>query len=273
MPAIPSRPRRDRLRTALEGVYATYHHPQYIAPDPLVPVRAFAAPADQEVVGLIAASLAFGNVKQILRSIDTVLAVFPDPARDLAALPPARIADRLAGFRHRYVDGDDMAGLLIGVQRVLADYGSLEACFRAGLQPGHASVLPALTAFAAALRGSSPKNYLLPDPALGSACKRWCMYLRWMVRRDAIDPGPWTGIPPELLVVPLDTHMHRVSLGLGLTRRKQPGLAAALEITEAFRAICPEDPVRYDFSLTRLGIHPQGDMAAFLAQWKGRRHP
>ena len=95
---------------------------------------------------------------------------------------------------------------------------------------------------------------LLPSPVAGSACKRLNLFLRWMVRRDEVDPGGWDHVPPSKLIVPLDIHMHRISLQLGLTGRKQANLKAACEITNAFRAIEPDDPVRYDFSLTRLGI-------------------
>ncbi|MFC1474950.1 TIGR02757 family protein, partial [bacterium] len=104
------------------------------------------------------------------------------------------------------------------------------------------------------MRGGNRSCYLTPAPRRGSACKRMNLFLRWMVRRDDVDPGPWTDVPASKLVVPLDTHMHRISSGMGLTSRKQADLKTAIEITDAFRAISPEDPVRYDFALTRLGI-------------------
>jgi uncharacterized protein (TIGR02757 family) len=97
-------------------------------------------------------------------------------------------------------------------------------------------------------------NFLLPEPSRGSACKRLHLYLRWMVRRDAVDPGPWTGVRASDLMVPLDTHMHRICSLLSLTSRRQPDGRAAAEVTAHFRNICPLDPVRYDFSLTRLGM-------------------
>ena len=95
-----------------------------------------------------------------------------------------------------------------------------------------------------------------PDPAAGSACKRLHLFLRWMVRSDDVDPGPWTSVPAGKLVIPLDTHLHRLAAKLGATRRRSADRTTALEITEAFRRIRPDDPVRYDFALTRLGIRP-----------------
>jgi len=275
MAKIPTRQKKSaafrqaRLLATLEQVYDRYHHAALIDPDPLAPVMRYPNPADQEIVGLVAASLAFGNVKQIMKSIESVLAIFPEPAADLQRMAPAAIARRLQGFRHRYVGDAEMTALLLGARQALRRHGSLGACFQAGLKTGAETILPALSTFVQALGAGSSlsRNYLLPDPGRGSACKRWCMYLRWMVRRDQIDPGCWEGISPAMLIVPMDTHLHRISLGLGLTRRKQADLRTALEVTAAFRQVCPEDPVRYDFSLTRMGIRPEGDVPRFLAHW------
>ena len=96
----------------------------------------------------------------------------------------------------------------------------------------------------------------LPSPDGGSACKRLNLFLRWMVRKDNVDPGIWQSIPASHLIVPLDTHMHRIAKAMGLTSRKQADIQSAIEITGAFSFIRPADPVRYDFALTRLGIKP-----------------
>jgi len=85
-----------------------------------------------------------------------------------------------------------------------------------------------------------------------------------MVRQDDVDPGGWENLPASKLIVPLDTHMHRICLLLKFTSRKQADLRTAIEITEAFRTISPDDPVRYDFALTRLGIRDDADLGQFL---------
>lgn len=246
----------EHLHSALDSLYARLNRPEYVYPDPLAAVLRYSDVADQEVVGLIAAALAFGNVKTILRSVDAVLEQFPRPAADLCAADPEALLRIFHGFQHRYVRGRELTDLLAGMRRVLIERGSLGACFRQYLRDGDADYAPALIRFVAALRESSPlpKNYLLPDPALGSACKRLWLYLRWMVRKDAVDPGTWAGLDPSGLIVPLDTHMHYICQRLGFTRRKTADLRTAREVTDAFRKICPEDPVRYDFALTRLGI-------------------
>ncbi|MCC6143476.1 MAG: TIGR02757 family protein [Candidatus Hydrogenedentes bacterium] len=246
------------LLPRLERIYAHYNRRAFVYPDPLAPVLEFSDPRDQEVAGLIAASLAFGNVKIILTSIHRVYEAIGHPS-ELRFHSQARLKRRLSGFRHRYVGEAEMLDLLLGIQALLCETGSLEAAFCSGLNAGDATVVPALSAFVQRLRTPMrlERNYLISDPARGSACKRLFMYLRWMVRHDAVDPGPWRAISPALLVYPMDTHMHQMARTLGLTIRNAADLKTALEVTAAFRAIRPDDPVRYDFSLTRFGIRKE----------------
>ena len=133
--------------------------------------------------------------------------------------------------------------------------------------PGHSknnnddnSYLPALAGFVQTLRKLAPnmRQNLLPSPSDGSACKRLWMYLRWMIRKDAVDPGGWN-LSPSKLIVPIDTHMFALGRNLKLTRRKQANLQTAIEMTKRFKQISLEDPVKYDFALTRLGIRAELD--------------
>ena len=256
-----------RYRSALEYQYRTFNRGRFVHPDPLEFVRAFDDPADQEVAALVASSLAYGRVAQILRSVRGVLErMGASPARFVRDTSPRRMAAALAGFKHRWTTGDELAGVLAGARGVTRRYGSLSACFRSALRPEDQTVVPALTALVAELGGCRTGRGLLPDPARGSACKRLHLMLRWMVRRDEVDLGTWRGVRPALLVVPLDTHMLKIARALGLTRRRNADLRTALEITAGFASLCPDDPVRFDFCLTRLGIHPQVRPCEFLAR-------
>jgi len=254
------------LAPQMEAIYRKYHHRQYVYPDPLAALYGVEDPRDQEVVGLIAAALAFGNVKTILGSIEKVLREFPHPGRMLPEMARRELVRRCRGFRHRYVGERELAALLLGIQAVLRAHGGLGACFQARLDAEDATVLPALTAWVAEIQAASglTQNYLLPDPARGSACKRLLMYLRWMVRHDVIDLGLWSKVGMRRLLIPMDTHMHRLALGIGLTQRKQADLRAAQEVTAALATIDPADPTRFDFSLTRLGIRRDSDLPDFL---------
>jgi uncharacterized protein (TIGR02757 family) len=249
--------RLAHTRERLERLYAGYHRRDLVDPDPLVFLYGYKDIRDREIVGLVASSLAYGRVRQIMDSVASALAPMgSSPFGFLMASPSKTLDETYRHFRHRFTSGRELVFLLRGARRAIEEHGSLHACFCKGLHLGDETVLPALSSFVAALHrceGTCRKGFL-PSPDEGSACKRWHLFLRWMVRQDEVDPGGWTGVPLSSLVVPLDTHMHRIGRELGLTRRRQADQEAALEITRAFRKIVPEDPVRYDFVLTRIGI-------------------
>ena len=252
---------------ALERLYAHYNRRKFVHPDPLEFLYRYDDVRDREVAGLVASSLAYGRVAQILKSVAKVLdRMTARPARFLERASATRLRRAFAGFTHRFTAGEDVARLLCGVKRAMEHHGSLEACFVTGMSDADDTVQPALAAFVGDLAkgaGGRPAS-LLPDPAKGSACKRLHLFLRWMVRRDAVDPGGWELVAPSKLVVPLDTHMFRLCRGLEFTSRRQAGARAALEVTARFRELAPDDPVRYDFALTRLGIRNDADADAFL---------
>ena len=251
-------PLRDTARRRwLEALYARYHHPRFLDSDPIRVLYDYEAPRDREIVGLIAACLAYGNVKAILGGIGNVLRrLGPSPRRYVERSSAERIRADFHDFRYRVTAPADMAGLLVGVRSVVARHGDLHAAFLQHDAGDDPTTLTATAGWVGELceGAGRPLHHLLPHPGRGSACKRLNLYLRWMVRRDPIDPGGWSGIRPSKLIVPLDTHLHRVALELGLTRRRQPNLRTALEVTEALRQVCPDDPLRYDFALTRPGI-------------------
>lgn len=252
------------LPALLEGLYERFDDRSFVHPDPLEFLFLFDDCRDREVVAILASALAYGRVESILRSVRRVLDLMGDsPSAYLASTTDAVRRRSLRGFRHRFTDGTDLARLLSRIHEALDRHGSLENLFLAGLRPEHTTVVPALTLFAAALRGKDD-SYLIPDPDRGSACKRLHLMLRWMVRRDRVDPGCWKAVSPALLVVPLDTHMYRFGRALGFTTRRSPDLTCALQITDAFRRIRPDDPVRYDFCLTRLGIRTDADPSELL---------
>ncbi|MBI1374364.1 MAG: TIGR02757 family protein [Phycisphaera sp.] len=241
----------------LERVYRRFHRPQHVSHDPLTVLYRYDDAADREVAALVASALAYGRVASILHGVNRVLEVMGDsPAGYLRDRAARQLRSDFAGFRYRFTSDVELCALLLGARAVIAERGSLEAEVAAHLRDGDATVLPAVGGLVDAIveAGGDPLFHLLPHPKRGSACKRLMLMLRWLVRRDRIDPGGWNAVSPALLVVPLDTHLHRVSRSLGLTERKQANLAAAMEVTEALRTVRPDDPLRYDFSLTRPGI-------------------
>ena len=158
--------------------------------------------------------------------------------------------------------------MLMGARSVIKRFGSLYECFLSGFNDDDETINTGLSYLVNELGTNSNgrSNSLLPLPERGSACKRWNLFLRWMVRKDEVDPGGWDRISPARLIIPLDTHMHRICLSLKLTKRKNADMRTAIEITRSFRKMVPGDPVRYDFALTRLGIRRDADLDAFLAR-------
>jgi len=243
-------------KRTLEKLYRTYNRRKYIHPDPLEFIYNYEYDADREVVGLIASSLAYGRVSQILKSVSSVLSVLgPSPARYVRITSARSLSTSLSDFKHRFTTGKNMSDLLIGVKSILNDYGSLKSCFISCYDESQQNYIESITGFSEVLtKDMSYSCFLAPSPCNGSACKRMNLFLRWMVRSDEVDPGCWRELPKSKLIVPLDVHMYNVAFDLGLTSRKQADMTTALEITQAMKSINPNDPVKYDFALTRFGI-------------------
>ncbi len=248
-----------KLENFLEHIYRQYNKKEFVSHDPLTFLYDYPNKRDREIVALISSALAYGRVAQILKSVESVLKPLgQNPHNFINGADEQFFADEYNCFKHRFTCGVDIAGLLISVKKALLEYGSLENLFYHGMKTS-SNMIEAQHNFTNYLN-SGKGSYLLPTPKKGSACKRLNLFLRWMVRSDEVDPGGWDKISPEHLIVPLDTHMLKVSQELKLTSRKQGDLKTALEITEAFKKINRSDPVKYDFALTRpgiLGIKPE----------------
>lgn len=249
------------LKARLDGLCARYDTEAALARDPLSVPLAYPDPLDREVAAFVAAHLAYGRVEPMIRAVRAALAplgVRPAAWLRERPLPEAReeLGRALAGWAWRFHTGADLAAWLLAWKRLDAESGG-------GLEP---HLLPvageapdaALSRLVRRLRGELPGTYgsrfSLPDPLEGAACKRWRMFLRWMVRSGWPDLGLWTRYPAAGLVIPLDTHVARISRFIGLSRRATPDGRMARDITEALRRLDPADPLRYDFALSHLGI-------------------
>ena len=262
-----------QLKQLLDELYHRYSRPVFLSTSALSIPHHYASPEDREIAAFVTASLAYGNVKQIHRSAETALkAMGRSPARFIRRFDPACDPAQFRHFVHRFNSGVDLALLCHLLHQAIAAEGSLQAFFLKGYDPTHDDIEPALNSFvermlsldvsafypSRTLPAKAGVRFFFPSPAQGSACKRLNLFLRWMVRRgDAIDFGIWTAVSPGKLIVPLDTHVARISRQLGLTKVKQPNWRMAKEVTQRLRAFDPEDPVKYDFALCRLGVLKQ----------------
>lgn len=261
------------LRTSLEALTAATDPASRLAADPLGFVHRYTRADDQEVAAVFAAGLAYGRVASFRPVIGAVLDQADrkgGPRRWLAALD----ADDdlvLGALNHRWTRGPDLARLARVLARVLTEHGRLGDIAAAADDRASPTLAPAIEAVVQTLRAAAeaesgrpfaalPRGfrYLLPAPSGGSACKRWCMFLRWMVRRPGsgaagVDLGLWD-LDPARLVMPLDTHVRRLAWFTGLTDRRDASWRTAVEVTRSLARLDPEDPLRHDFALAHLGI-------------------
>jgi uncharacterized protein (TIGR02757 family) len=253
--------RGELLRSRLDALVETFDVTT-IAPDPLQLVLRYDDPLDQEVAGLVAAAFAYGRADTIVANIGAVLAKMkPSPHRYLLSFDRTEATSRFAGFVHRFHKTPDLVAFLGCLARVVNQHGSLGALFEQCYDERDSDIGPTLARFVAAVlpptakgQPSTPLRYLLTSPNDGSACKRMNLFLRWMVRRTSPDLGLWTFVDPAKLVMPVDTHIHRIATFLGLNDRKSADWKAARALTDKLARFDRADPVRYDFALCRLGI-------------------
>jgi uncharacterized protein (TIGR02757 family) len=261
------------------GLYAQFHDPKYLDWDPLSVVRSFKGSSDQEYVALISALFAFGGVKQIIASVRNAvgrLGLAPEAGpgstsgsgdRHVRTLSEIDLEERLSGFRHRIYVDRDLASLTRLYQKTLEVHGSLQAHFLIHHDPAAETVAEGLTGLIRdwkewttqlELQTGAHFQHMLNSPADGSTCKRWLMLLKWLVRADdGIDLGLWSGkeeLRPDQLLIPLDTHLFKITRKLGFTKKKTPNFQAAIEVTRKLKEIDPGDPTRFDFSLCRYGM-------------------
>ena len=254
------------LRTGLDTLYSEFNAGQSVA-DPVWMVHRYPSAEDREVVGFIAAALAFGRVQSVLNSVEGMLAVMgPSPASFVREFDPARQRECFKPLVHRWTNSADFAALVWILHQMIERSGSIEGFFVEGLADDAVDVSAALQSFStralalnvAAVYGRKrPKPgvaYFFSRPSSGGACKRLNLFLRWMVREDRVDLGVWKKVRPGQLIVPLDTHIIRVGQCLRLTRLKSPGWRMAADVTASLRAIDPEDPIKFDFSICHLGM-------------------
>lgn len=237
------------------------------ARDPVRFAWRYADPHDQAWVSLFAATLAYGRASLIGGALEGVCArLGPSPSAALAddhRRGPAAARARFEGFVYRLTRGEDLARLWHGLGGLQAAHGDLGTAFNAGDDPAAPDLRPAMASLRARIRAHTAAHFpdrqafghLLPDAAGTSANKRLNLWLRWLVRGpDAVDLGLWSHLGAHRLLMPVDTHVHRLARYLGLTARTTADHRTAVEVTAALRRLDPADPLRYDFALAHLGI-------------------
>lgn len=259
----------EKLKKRLDCLHEIYDYNTRIENDPVKFVRGFSSPADIEVAGLLSSCLAYGKVELIIHALNGLFEKIGESPADFAKKPDSSGESCFDGFRYRFWNADDIRTLLWSAGKVQNKWGSLENLFMEGYgdlngdSDGFSRFRNGIEKFSKefiSIAEESPftgrKNFgrFFPLPSKRSACKRLCLFTRWMVRPEPVDLGIWKKVNTAHLVIPVDVHISRIGRYLGLTKRKTPSWNMAVEITESLKKLDPGDPLRYDFLLCHIGI-------------------
>ncbi|MFA4829418.1 MAG: TIGR02757 family protein [Thermodesulfovibrionales bacterium] len=255
------------VKRLLDRYYKEYNFRESILHDPIEFPHRYKKPEDIEIAGFIASCFAYGRVGLFKPVIGRILSLMGSSPCAFLSEFKAGGDDRLfAGIKYRFNENRDIICLLHIISKTLGSYNSLNNSFKGFYKKNDIDTGNALTGFIDYIlgidtsevygRNIKPKGFLqfFPSPGKGSACKRMNLFLRWMIRDRDIDFGIWKGIPKNKLVIPLDTHIARISRCLGFTGRKANDWKTAVEITDALKKLDPEDPLKYDFAMCHYGI-------------------
>lgn len=248
----------EAIRELLEKLHDKYNDTDFIAGDPVSVPHRFSSREDIEISGFLAATIAWGNRKAIVRSANRMIECMDDAPYDFTVNASERELDTVLGYVHRTFNGGDFRSFILSLRHIFATHGSIGAFFESEFSRS-GDIRTAISKFRCEFFTPchAPRcEKHLSSIDRGAACKRINMYLRWMVRRDGrgVDFGLWEGIPMSALYLPLDVHSGNTARMLGLLARRQNDWKAVEEVTASLRSIDKADPVRFDYALFGAGI-------------------
>jgi uncharacterized protein (TIGR02757 family) len=249
---------REQLKKFLDAKVRLYNQPAFIEKDPISIPHQFHKKQDIEISGLFAATLAWGNRTTIINNCKKLMDLMDNSPYDFILNFRETDLKPFIHFVHRTFNATDLLYFLHFLQYHYRQHPSLEDAFVPAARYNEDTVGPALIHyhqyfFSMEHPERTKKHVATPDR--NSACKRLCMYLRWMVRKDAagVDFGIWKKIRPQQLVCPLDVHVARVAERMNLLPNNKSNWTNALELTARLREMNPKDPAIYDYALFSLG--------------------
>lgn len=244
------------LKLFLDEQAEKFERPDFIVNDPLGVVRRFTKKQDQEIVGLVSSTIAWGNRRAIINSTERILEFMHHQPFEFIQNTDEKDW-RHIDFVHRTFNSDDLRFFFKALKDTYLSHESLEELFQA--HPKIAGVKGRIiqfrTKFCATPHLPRTEKHI-SNPEKGSSSKRLNMFLRWMVRPSThgVDLGLWKNIPLSELRIPLDVHTSRITRKLGILERKQDDWKALDEIHQTLDQFDPNDPAKYDFALFGLGI-------------------
>lgn len=251
---------KEKLKDFLDKKVEEYNRPLFIAADPICVPHRFTKKQDIEIAAFFAAVFAWGNRTTIINKTTELMQLMDNAPHRFCVHPDTKRLKRLMEFKHRTFNTTDLLYFVEFLHYHYTSNESLETAFSNWMTPGDENIEKALAGFHDYFFSLEEAPHRtkkhIATPARGSICKRLCMFLRWMVRRDdcGVDFGLWQTISPAQLVCPIDLHVARVARQFDLIKRKQTDWLTALELTENLKGFDPADPAKYDFALFSLGV-------------------
>lgn len=250
----------NKLKKLLDELYLSYRF-KFSSKDPVWNLHRFIDEKDIELAGLVTAVYTYGSVDLINSFVHRFFEKINNkPYEFIINFSKHKDKKYLKGLSYRFNSENDLIKLINALHIVLTEYGSLKNLFISGYGSEHENIIPALINFSSEInvnmihRTGTYSHYMISNPLTGSAAKRMNLFLRWMVRKDEIDTGIWNSVPANKLIIPVDTHIAKISKKLKMVKRKTIDIKFAIELTETLKKFDPADPVKYDFALCHIGI-------------------
>lgn len=242
----------------IDKLVQTYETKEFFYDDPVGIPNRFSDKKDKEIAGFIASLVAYGRREVFLKKLAILFEIAQnEPLNFILNFEPKILGD----FNYRFGKPDDFAQIFNILRDLYEKEGGLEELFKYGYenQINDNMFIPVTDYFYSKARDNSAQGFrfMLPDARKGSAMKRMCMYLRWMVRKGPVDFGLWNFMPASDLYIPLDTHVARISREMGLLTRNANDFKSVVELTENLKKFDANDPAKYDFALFGYGVNEQ----------------
>lgn len=240
----------------IDKLVQTYETKEFFYDDPVGIPNRFSNKKDKEIAGFIASLVAYGRREVFLKKLAILFEIAQnEPLNFILNFEPEILGD----FNYRFGKPDDFAQIFNIMRDLYEKEGGLEELFKYGYenQINDNMFIPVTDYFYSKARDNSAQGFrfMLPDARKGSAMKRMCMYLRWMVRKGPVDFGLWDFMPASDLYIPLDTHVARISREMGLLTRNANDFKSVIELTENLKKFDANDPAKYDFALFGYGVN------------------
>ncbi len=248
-------------KTEIDKLAAEYEVESFIKDDPILfPHRYNKTKEDCEIAGFIASLLAYGNRKVFIKKLDELFINIAqnEPYNFIMNYESSMLGD----FNYRFGTTEDFNEVFAVMRELYEKDGGLEELFKYGYDnPVDGNMfIPIVDYFYSRYSDNVGQGayFMIPNPKKGGAMKRMCMYLRWNVRKGPVDLGIWNFMQPCELLIPLDTHVARLSREMGLLTRKANDFKSVIEITENLKKFDATDPTKYDFAMFGYGVNNKG---------------